>query len=152
MIVVRPWQEGLGGYGHGVLFLLVAALLNANYQIITRKVRGDDPLTSLLYTAAAGAVVTTAHRAVVLDLAHGLRLAAAGGERAGGRTGPSVPDPRLPRGTRLGGGAILLFLADLGGALRLRHLGRLAGPVDLGRRSAYHRVRTVHLSPGAHGT
>ena len=60
MIVVRPWQEGLGGYGHGVLFLLGAALLNANYQILTRKVRGDDPLTSLLYTAAAGAVVTSA--------------------------------------------------------------------------------------------
>jgi drug/metabolite transporter (DMT)-like permease len=42
-----------------VLFLLAAALLNANYQIITRKVREDDPLTSLLYTAAAGAVVTS---------------------------------------------------------------------------------------------
>lgn len=57
MIVVRPWAEDLGGLGYGVLFLLVAALLNANYQIITRKVREDDPLTSLLYTAAAGAVV-----------------------------------------------------------------------------------------------
>lgn len=60
MIVVRPWQEGMGAYGHGVLFLLVAAMLNASYQILTRKVRGDDPLTSLLYTAAAGAVVTSA--------------------------------------------------------------------------------------------
>ena len=59
VIVIRPWQEGLGAYGHGVIFLLVAALLNANYQILTRKVRGDDPLTSLLYTAAAGAVVTS---------------------------------------------------------------------------------------------
>jgi drug/metabolite transporter (DMT)-like permease len=59
MIVVRPWAEDLGGFGYGVLFLLAAALLNANYQIITRKVRQDDPLTSLLYTAAAGAVVTS---------------------------------------------------------------------------------------------
>lgn len=59
LIVIRPWQEGLGVYGHGVIFLLAAALLNANYQILTRKVRGDDPLTSLLYTAAAGAVVTS---------------------------------------------------------------------------------------------
>jgi drug/metabolite transporter (DMT)-like permease len=59
VIVVRPWQEGLGAYGYGVLFLLGAAFLNANYQILTRKVRGDDPLTSLLYTAAAGAVVTS---------------------------------------------------------------------------------------------
>ena len=60
MIVVRPWSEGLGGATSGVLFLLVAALCNANYQIITRKVRGDDPLTSLLYTAVAGAIVTSA--------------------------------------------------------------------------------------------
>ena len=58
-IVVRPWQEGLGGISAGVMLLLVAALLNANYQIITRKVRGDEPLTSLLYTAVAGAVVTS---------------------------------------------------------------------------------------------
>jgi drug/metabolite transporter (DMT)-like permease len=58
-IVVRPWQEGLGGISAGVMLLLVAALLNANYQIITRKVRGDEPLTSLLYTAVAGAIVTS---------------------------------------------------------------------------------------------
>lgn len=59
VVVVRPWQEGLGGVGAGVLFLLAAAFLNANYQIITRRVRRDDPLTSLLYTAAAGAIVTS---------------------------------------------------------------------------------------------
>ena len=59
MIVVRPWQEGFGGLGFGVLFLLAAALFNANYQLMTRKVRHDDPMTSLLYTAAAGAVVTS---------------------------------------------------------------------------------------------
>ena len=60
VIVVRPWGEGPGGLGAGVLFLLAAALLNANSQIATRKVRNDDPFTSLLYTAAAGAVVTSA--------------------------------------------------------------------------------------------
>ena len=59
LVVVRPWEIGLGGMGAGALFLLAAALLNANYQIITRKVRNDDPLTSLLYTAAAGAVVSS---------------------------------------------------------------------------------------------
>lgn len=59
LVVVRPWQEGLGGMGYGVPFLLAAALCNANYQLITRKVRNDDPLTSLLYTAAAGALVTS---------------------------------------------------------------------------------------------
>jgi drug/metabolite transporter (DMT)-like permease len=59
LVVVRPWQSDLGGMGHGVLFLLAAALFNANYQILTRKVRHDDPLTSLLFTAAAGALVTS---------------------------------------------------------------------------------------------
>ena len=60
LIVVRPWEGGFGGAGSGILFLLVAALFNANYQIATRKVRADDPLTSLLYTATAGAIVTSA--------------------------------------------------------------------------------------------
>ncbi|MCA3556162.1 DMT family transporter [Aestuariivirga sp.] len=59
VIVVRPWQEDMGAHGAGVLFLLAAAMLNANYQILTRRVRGDDPLTSLLYTATAGAAVTS---------------------------------------------------------------------------------------------
>lgn len=59
VIVVQPWQSGFGGIGLGVLFLLVAALLNANYQIVTRMVRDDDPLTSLLFTATAGALVTS---------------------------------------------------------------------------------------------
>ena len=60
VIVVRPWESGLGGTGAGILFLLAAALFNANYQIVTRKVRADEPLTSLLYTATAGAIVTSA--------------------------------------------------------------------------------------------
>jgi drug/metabolite transporter (DMT)-like permease len=59
MIVVRPWESVEGTIGFGVLFLLVAAFSNANYQIATRRVRMDDPLTSLLYTAVAGAVVTS---------------------------------------------------------------------------------------------
>jgi drug/metabolite transporter (DMT)-like permease len=59
MIVVKPWEAGLGGLGAGALFLLAACFSNATYQIVTRRVRGDDPMTSLLYTAAAGAVVTS---------------------------------------------------------------------------------------------
>jgi drug/metabolite transporter (DMT)-like permease len=60
IIIVRPWASGMEALGIGVVFLLVAAFLNANYQIMTRKVRvHDGPMTSLLYTAAAGAVVTS---------------------------------------------------------------------------------------------
>jgi drug/metabolite transporter (DMT)-like permease len=60
IVVVRPWSGSLDGLDAGVLFLLAAAFSNANYQIITRKVRADDPLTSLLYTAVIGAIVTSA--------------------------------------------------------------------------------------------
>jgi drug/metabolite transporter (DMT)-like permease len=60
LIVVQPWASGFGGLGVGALFLLAASFSNATYQIITRRVRADDPMTSLLYTAAAGAVVTSA--------------------------------------------------------------------------------------------
>jgi drug/metabolite transporter (DMT)-like permease len=43
----------------GALFLIAAAINNACYQIATRRLRHDDPMTSLLFTAAAGAVVTS---------------------------------------------------------------------------------------------
>ena len=72
LIVVRPGiaipgsgEIGLGGstgglIGSGVLFLLGCAFCNACYQLITRKLRGSDgPLTTLLYTALAGAVGTS---------------------------------------------------------------------------------------------
>jgi drug/metabolite transporter (DMT)-like permease len=39
--------------------LLAAALTNASYQISTRRLRLDSPYTSLLFTAAAGALVTS---------------------------------------------------------------------------------------------
>lgn len=60
LIVVQPWESHMGMFLTGAGLLLIAALLNANYQIITRKVRlYDEPLTSLFYTAVVGAVATT---------------------------------------------------------------------------------------------
>jgi drug/metabolite transporter (DMT)-like permease len=60
LIVVRPWESHAGLFISGALFLLIAALLNASYQIITRKVRlFDEPLTSMFYTSVIGALVTT---------------------------------------------------------------------------------------------
>ena len=58
LIVVRPFEDGFS-IGAGVPFLLLAALLNASYQLLTRRVRADDPMTSLLYTAAAGTIFTS---------------------------------------------------------------------------------------------
>ena len=149
VIVVRPWQEGLGVYGHGVVFLLVAAFLNANYQILTRKVRGDDPLTSLLYTAAAGAVVTTLMVPWFWIW-------------------PTALDWLLLMASGLAGGLGHLFLirsfraapASVVAPFSYSSLiwAALFGFVIWGdwpdlwtwaRCSAYHRVGTVHLSPGA---
>jgi drug/metabolite transporter (DMT)-like permease len=67
LVVVQPWSLGsLGSAGFGSLvqsgtmFFLLAAISNACYQIATRWVRGDDPLTSLLFTAAMGAIISSA--------------------------------------------------------------------------------------------
>ncbi len=59
VIVVKPWEMTGSGFNVGALFLLAAAFCNGAYQIITRKVRADNPLTSLLFTAAAGAVFSS---------------------------------------------------------------------------------------------
>jgi drug/metabolite transporter (DMT)-like permease len=60
VIVVAPWNGGFAAASAGELFLVAAAVTNAAYQITTRQLRHDDPMTSLLYTACAGAVVTSA--------------------------------------------------------------------------------------------
>lgn len=59
VIVVQPWGNASSSFTAGTLLLLAAAFTNASYQIATRQVRFDDPLTSLLFTAAGGAVVTS---------------------------------------------------------------------------------------------
>lgn len=59
LIVIHPWSALTTGLNVGALLLFAAAMSNAAYQIATRKVRGDDPRTSLLFTAAVGALVTS---------------------------------------------------------------------------------------------
>lgn len=60
LVVVRPWESHAGLFISGAAFLLIAALLNATYQITTRKVRlFDEPLTSLFYSSVIGAFGTT---------------------------------------------------------------------------------------------
>ena len=59
LIVIRIWETGISGLNHGSLFLLCAALTNASYQIATRKLRSESPYTTLLFTAAVGALITS---------------------------------------------------------------------------------------------
>ena len=59
LVVIRIWEVGILGLNVGALYMLGAAFANASYQITTRRLRHEDPLTSLLFTGAAGAVVTS---------------------------------------------------------------------------------------------
>lgn len=59
LIIVAPWSEASVSQGTAPFFLLAAALTNALYQITTRQLRGDHHLTTLLYTASAGAIITS---------------------------------------------------------------------------------------------
>jgi drug/metabolite transporter (DMT)-like permease len=59
LVVIRIWEVGMTGLNVGALFMLGSALANASYQITTRGLRHEDPLTSLLFTGAAGALVTS---------------------------------------------------------------------------------------------
>lgn len=57
IIVVQPDPEHIGV---GVLFLLASALTNAAYQVATRKLHAaDGAMTSFLYTAMAGAILSS---------------------------------------------------------------------------------------------
>ncbi len=59
LIVVNPFGGEGSAVNHGALFLVAASLTNALYQVTTRQLRTDHPMTSLLFTVAAGAIVTT---------------------------------------------------------------------------------------------
>jgi drug/metabolite transporter (DMT)-like permease len=59
MLVVKPWDMGTEAFQSATLFLLLAVTTNAGYQIVTRQVRGDNPLTSLVFTALGGAIISS---------------------------------------------------------------------------------------------
>jgi drug/metabolite transporter (DMT)-like permease len=59
MLVVKPWEMGTDAFQSATLFLLLAVTTNAGYQIVTRQVRGDNPLTSLVFTALGGAIFSS---------------------------------------------------------------------------------------------
>jgi drug/metabolite transporter (DMT)-like permease len=59
MLVVKPWTMGTDGFQAATLFLLMAVTTNAGYQIVTRQVRSDNPLTSLVFTALGGAIISS---------------------------------------------------------------------------------------------
>jgi drug/metabolite transporter (DMT)-like permease len=56
LIMLRP---GSAVFHPAVLLLLAAALTNALYQILTRKLLGEDPRTMLFYSALVGTVAMT---------------------------------------------------------------------------------------------
>jgi drug/metabolite transporter (DMT)-like permease len=57
LIIIRPGTEG---FNEGALFLLGAALVNAVYQLATRRVsQHDSPQCSFFYTALVGGILST---------------------------------------------------------------------------------------------
>jgi drug/metabolite transporter (DMT)-like permease len=60
IIIIDPLNtSGLQSMNTGTFFLVAAALANASYQISTRRLRHDDPMTSLLLTGVVGTIVTS---------------------------------------------------------------------------------------------
>ena len=57
LIIIRPGAQDFDG---AAFYFLAAALVNAGYQLLTRKIaRIDDPHTTFFYTALAGAVAAS---------------------------------------------------------------------------------------------
>jgi drug/metabolite transporter (DMT)-like permease len=57
LIIIRPGTEG---FNKGALFLLAAALVNAVYQLATRRVaQSDGPYVSFFFTALIGAILSS---------------------------------------------------------------------------------------------
>ncbi len=57
LIIIRPGTRGFDG---GAIYFLAAALVNAGYQLLTRRIaRLDDPHTTFFYTAVAGTVAAS---------------------------------------------------------------------------------------------
>ncbi|MDP8998199.1 MAG: DMT family transporter [Pseudomonadota bacterium] len=59
MIVMRVWELAQGHINQGYILLFSAAITNAIYQTTTRSLRGEDPRTTLIYSALVGAVATS---------------------------------------------------------------------------------------------
>ena len=53
----NEWAGNTSSFSVGLL--LIAAFTNATYQVVTRQLRTDNPLTTLFYSAALGALLTT---------------------------------------------------------------------------------------------
>ncbi len=120
------------------LLLLGAALTNALYQVLTRKVAGDSSYTTLFYSALVGAVVLT------LALPWGFDQSTIAGSAAGSparcraarrhrRTGSSPRASSLA--PRVAAHAVHLRADGVGDAVRATRVRPAAGPA--GRRSAW---------------
>lgn len=68
LLLVRP---GSAVFHPATALLVLAALANALYQVLTRKVRGDTPHTTLFYSGLVGTVILT----IVVAASGGLGLA-----------------------------------------------------------------------------
>jgi drug/metabolite transporter (DMT)-like permease len=140
LILVRP---GAAAFHPAAALLVLAALANALYQLLTRKLPNDTPYTTLFYSALVGTAVlslalpvaelpkeVTAHDAVFLlllgvfaGLGHYLLI------------GAFLAAPCVARG------AVRVPADDLGHALRVRRLRPAPGRLFRDRHGGHRRER-----------
>ena len=146
LIVTSP---GTDTFTIGALFALANAVM---YGTVTAGVRG---LTATEFDPDAHALSDADHVGGVLaDAAVRLRDAdldrrrLARPQRHRQRRGAILVDARAASGADVGGGAVPVFLADLGDDARLRDLGRRADRQPLDRRRDRRRLRAVPAVAG----
>ncbi len=147
VIVVQPWTAGTASFNIGMLFLLAASVSNASYQIATRTVRDDHPLTSLLFTATFGAVIASLIFALVLGVARFNWLGITSGQWIGRCHRPFLHHRGLSQRAGIGGFAVFLQFAVVGSPARILGLGRHSTTASVGRRSIDYRLWPLHFFP-----
>ena len=144
IIVIRP---GGGLDPTGTVFGLLTACCFAAQFIATRRVAGDDPFTSLIWSGAVGtACLTLAPLHPAARAAGAARAVPAGLEPADlhrhhRRAGPPVPDRRVPARAGLDAGAVHLPADHQRHHRGLAGLGPFPGPADLAGHRCHLRQR-----------
>ena len=148
LILLRP---GSAVFHPAALLLLGAALFNAFYNMLTRKLIYEDVYTTLFHSALVGTVVLTAALPWGFDQtrSHPERWGSVAAARVACRTWPLVRDRRIRPRTCLAIVSVHLRADDLGRGLWVRNLRPAAGPLVDGRHLRDRRERRVSRDNGA---
>ena len=134
LILLRPGSAVM----HPAVVLLVgAALANALYQLLTRKLLDESPHTTLFYSASVGTVVLSLALPFAIDAAQipEVRAAAVPADGPARGPGPLVPDARVSARAGVAADAVHVPADRVGDCIRIRDLR--PAPRSAYRRSAW---------------